>query len=84
MKKIELGDEVQHIHTSFKGVATSRTHYLSGCDRITITPKVGKDGKLSDSCSFDEPEVKVLKSRKIKSKNDTGGWQPQVRHYLKS
>lgn len=82
--KLELGDEVRHIHTGFKGVATSRATYLSGCDRVTISPKVGKDGKLGDACSFDEPEIEVLKAKKVKRRSvNTGGWQPKVSHYLK-
>lgn len=83
MKKIELGDEVIHKHTGFKGVAVSRTTYLSGCDRITIQPKVRKDGSFLDSLSFDEPEIKITKSKNIKITTEkTGGWQPSSRHYL--
>lgn len=81
--KIELGDEVKHIHTGFKGVATSRTQYLSGCNRITISPKVGKDGKLGDSCSFDEPEIEIIKKRNVERNTETGGWQPEVKHHIK-
>lgn len=83
LHKIELGDEVKHIHTGFKGIATQYTEYISGCRRITITPKVKKDGTLGDSMAFDEPEIEIIKSKKVVRKNDTGGWQPTVRHYLK-
>lgn len=84
MEKIELGDEVRHIHTGFKGVATSRTHFLSGCDRVSVTPKVNKDGKMGDSCSFDEPELEVIKKNRVKNPSKrVGGWQPTVKHYLK-
>ena len=84
MKQIELGDEVRHKYTGFRGTATSRTHYLSGCDRVTISPKVGKDGKLGDACSFDEPEIEIIKKGKVsKPKGKTGGWQPEAKHHLK-
>lgn len=84
-KKIELGDEVKHIHTGFKGVASARTTYLSGCDRITILPKVGKDGKMGEPVAFDEPEVEVIKANGFQNKNDkVGGFQPVARHALKA
>lgn len=85
MSKINLGDEVRHIYTGFKGTATSITTYLSGCDRITITPKVKKDGTLGDSMSFDEPEIEIIKKKKvIRKSTNTGGWQPETKHYLKN
>jgi len=81
---IELGDEVRHKYSGFKGIATSRTSYLSGCDRVTITPKVKKDGTLGESCNFDEPELEVIRKGNIKKpKGKTGGWQPEAKHYLK-
>lgn len=86
MKKIELGDEVRHKYSGFKGIAVCRSTYLSGCDRITIMPKTGKDGKLGDNCSFDEPEIEIIKkgkAPKIKEGAKTGGFQPEYKHCLK-
>ena len=84
MEKINLGDVVRHKYSGVKGTAVSRTTYLSGCDRITIQPMVKKDGSLGDSYSFDEPEIEVVKAKKaIQPKGKTGGWQPEVKHYLK-
>jgi hypothetical protein len=85
-EKIELGDKVKHIYTEVKGVAVSRTTYLSGCNRITIQQKVDKDGKLPDGLQFDEPEIIVVKKRKLPKevkKEKSGGWKPTARHYLK-
>ena len=82
-EKIELGDEVKHRYTGFKGTATAYTDYISGCRRITITPKVKKDGTLGDSMAFDEPEIDITKKKRVKRQNETGGFQPSVRHYLK-
>lgn len=85
-EKIELGDEVKHIYSGFKGIASTKTTYLSGCDRITIMPKVGKDGKFGESVSFDEPECEVIKKGKvpkIELGEKTGGFQPEARHCLK-
>lgn len=80
---INLGDKVKHRYSGFEGIATARTHYISGCDRISISPKVKKDGTLGDTCSFDEPEVDVVKKGKVITPKKTGGWQPEVKHYLK-
>jgi len=79
MTKINLGDEVKHSITGVKGIATARTHYLSGCDRITVQPKVKKDGTLPDALMFDEPEIEIIKAKKPKVKKaKTGGWKPMV------
>jgi hypothetical protein len=84
MDKINLGDEVKHKYSGVKGIAVSRTTYLSGCDRISIQPKVKKDGSLGDAYSFDEPEIEIIKAKKVrKPQGKTGGWQPTVKHYLK-
>jgi hypothetical protein len=82
---IKLGDEVKHKYSGVRGIAVSRTNYLSGCNRITIQPKVKKDGSLGEAYSFDEPEIEIIKSKKVKPpKGKTGGWQPEVKHYLKN
>jgi hypothetical protein len=82
-EQINLGDEVRHKYTGFVGTATAATEYLSGCRRIAITPKVGKDGKLGDTCSFDEPEIEVTKKMRVERVTSTGGFKPEAKHYLK-
>ena len=83
-KKIQLGDEIIHKITGTKGIATAKTSYISGCDRIAITQKIKKDGTLPDSLTFDEPELEVVKKKKAKrNRNDIGGWKPEAKHYLK-
>jgi len=39
MVKIELGDEVKDSISEFKGIATGRAEYLTGCVQIHITAK---------------------------------------------
>lgn len=76
---IELGDEVQDTITGFKGTVVAITKWISGCDRINVQPRVGKDGKIPDSCAFDEPQVKVLKKKKAKEgSHKTGGPRPNI------
>ena len=64
--KINLGDEVQDRVTGFKGIAVARTQWLTGCDRITIQPKLDKEGKASEPMGFDEGQLKVLKKGAFK------------------
>jgi hypothetical protein len=70
---IDLGSEVKDSVSGFTGIAVSKHSYLNGCTRITVQPKVDKDGKLPDPQTFDEPQLKVISDKKIKGKNDTGG-----------
>ncbi len=80
---IKLGDKVKDAYSGFEGTAVARTEWLYGCSRITISPdKTDKDGKVMDNCTFDEPQVKLVKSRdpidttkKPKSARKPGGPQ---------
>lgn len=84
MNKIQLGDEVKHKFTGVRGIAVSRTNYMSGCNRIAIQPRVKKDGSLGESYAFDEPEIEITKKRKFENIDDkVGGFKPEVKHYLK-
>lgn len=65
---INLGDEVKDTVTGFKGIATGRSTYLTGCNHICLQPKVGKDGKFPESRWFDEPMLEVVKKGKVKAK----------------
>lgn len=70
---INLGQEVKDVVSGFKGVAVAKHLYLNGCSRITVQPKIDKDGKLPESQSFDEPQLKVLSKKCLSGKTDTGG-----------
>ena len=63
---VTLGDYVKDTVSGFKGIAVSRHIYLQGCDRITIQPKIDKEGKHPEGHTFDEPQLEILKSQKIK------------------
>ena len=62
---VELGDEVQDLITGFKGIAICRHSYLTGCARISVQPKIVK-GVIPEDRSFDEPQLKVLSTKKVK------------------
>lgn len=81
---VKLGDEVRDTVSGFKGVAVGEHIYLQGCKRITVQPKIGSDGKLPDTQSFDEPQLEVIKAKIAKPvKRDTGGPMPykDIRRY---
>ncbi len=71
---IELGDQVVDSVSGFKGIVVAITKYLNGCNRVHIQPKVKKDGTLPEGQSFDEPQIKLIKPKKVKrTSKDTGG-----------
>lgn len=58
---------MQDLITGFKGIVTCLSIWNNGCERIGVQPsKVKKDGKLPGFEWFDEPSLRVLKSRKVK------------------
>ena len=81
MNKVNLGDKVKDSVTGFTGIAIGRTTWLHGCDRITVQPEgVSKDGKVFENNSFDEPQLIVLKTKKIKEgDHKTGGYTISVK-----
>ena len=77
---IKLGDKVKDSVTGFTGIAIGRTTWLHGCDRITVQPEgVNKEGKIYENNGFDEPQLIVLKVKKVKEGNHkTGGYDIKV------
>lgn len=50
-----LGEEVKDKITGVTGIVTAQTHWLTGCNTVTIKPRALKDGVPQDNMSFDEP-----------------------------
>lgn len=74
---IQLGDEVKDAVSGFQGIAVGRHEYLQGCTRITVQPPVGRDKKLPEAQTFDEPQLEIIKAEKVASgRKDTGGPMP--------
>lgn len=77
MARINLGDEVKDGVSRFRGIAVGRYEYLNGCTRIGVQPRVGKDGKHPESCTFDEPQLTLIKAGVVRvGPKDTGGPAP--------
>lgn len=73
---INLGEECRDKVTGFRGIAIARTLWLNGCARVTIQPKMDKDGKHPDAVTFDEPQLEVTGKGIRTQKTDTGGPLP--------
>lgn len=75
----KLGDLVRDRVSGFQGIAVSLHRYLQGCDRMSVQPKVKKDGTLPESKSFDAPDLEVLEraavnyAEPIEERRQTGG-----------
>jgi len=65
MKKIELGDTVQDIHTGFKEIAVVYSKFFNGCTQFEVAPKVRKDNVPVDSLGIDIQSLKIIKRGKI-------------------
>jgi len=75
--KICLGCEVVDIVTGFKGIIDARVEYLYGCNKWSIMPKAGKDGKVGDTYWVDEGRVRYvgpgINKKEVASKSGKGG-----------
>ena len=80
MFEIELGVKVVSNTTGFKGVVTSRSEHLNGCNRYWVQPPCDKDGKLVDGAWHDENELIVKAGRRLPQKNqDRGGFPSRIK-----
>ena len=55
-----LGKQVEDRVTGFRGIATCVAHYLNGCTRVTVEPRVKEDGSFQESEFFDIQQLDVI------------------------
>lgn len=67
-QEVVLGCECRDIITGFKGIATGRVKYLSGCDQILISAKITKGGEAT-TLWCDLQRVEVIGSKVVKLDN---------------
>lgn len=79
--KIKLGDKVKDKMTPFEGVAIGITEWIYGCRRVTVQPDELHEGRPVETHSFDEPQLKIIKPKKVKRKGNTGGVPMQMRRF---
>lgn len=77
MAKINLGDVARDTVTGFEGLVVGRHEYLHGCVRLQLQPRELKDGKPIDACSFDEPQLDIVKRKAASTTSNTGGPRPE-------
>jgi hypothetical protein len=73
MFKHELGRKAESIATGLKGVLTSRSENLYGCNRYFIQPRVGQEQKIPEGWWIDEDDIithEEIVKREVKT---TGG-----------
>ena len=70
---IKLGKEAVDKVSGFKGIVVARHTFLNGCERYTVQPSTNEKGEMPDAHTFDEPQLKVLKKKEIKSESKRPG-----------
>lgn len=67
---VKLGNRVRDNITGFSGVATGKTEWLYGCNRICIEPAELHEGKPIEAQWFDEQRVEIITEDKPKISAD--------------
>jgi heat shock protein HspQ len=66
--KPEIGDLVEDKISGYKGIVSDITVFVAGCERVGVKSQELHEGKLIDTCVFDSPNLKVIKSKVITPK----------------
>lgn len=75
MTSIKLGSKVCDQLTGFKGRATSRIEYITGCVQYGVLPEVSEDGKYPTIEYIDEQRLQVIGDPLDQACRPTGGPQ---------
>ena len=75
-----LGKTYRDAITGFRGIATARVEYLTGCAQVCLTPLVGADGKVNDGLYIDEMRLQEQEVPAIvlQNKGEAGGFHSEV------
>ena len=79
MFKHELGMEIEARVSKLKGIITSRSECLFGCNRYFIQPQKEKENKVPEGWWVDEDDIKVIGKGVIQEKKPHGGMMSKVR-----
>jgi len=71
--KFNLGDEVMDRITGFRGIITCRSQWISNCNTYGVMSRDLKDGVPMERQYFDEPNLGLVKAKKIEPNQETGG-----------
>jgi hypothetical protein len=79
---IKLGDKVRDVVTGFEGIAIAKTEWLFGCIRFTVQPTKLDNGKILDTATFDEPQLRSIEvDSYAMGSRDTGGPIPTPKQH---
>lgn len=71
--KHDLGLQAVAKVTGLKGIITSRSECLYGCNRYYIQPKADKDNKIPDGWWNDEDDIEIVGKGVTATPKETGG-----------
>jgi hypothetical protein len=73
---VEFGRLYRDYVTGFEGKATGFCSYISGCDQVSLSPGLDKDGKWQEGRWFDDDRLIDVKAEKaVKRTSRKGGPQ---------
>ena len=77
--RIKLGDTARDTITGFDGVVVCVSHYLHGCERLSLQRRgLTDEGRPHKWSTFDEPQLELVKDVTAEpSTDDTGGPRPE-------
>lgn len=55
-----LGDVAVDEITGFSETVIAWTQWISGCDRLTLQPRVDKEGKVTEAVTFDVTHLRII------------------------
>lgn len=66
MEKNKLfGFTGKDVITGFVGVIIGKCSYISGCDQLLLTPRVGADNTSKDAVWFDSSRIEVVQEEEL-------------------
>lgn len=71
--EIKLGNEYKDVISGFTGIAIARTEWINGCVRVTLSPKLDKDGKFQDSVCLDVEQLEATGNAITITPKEVGG-----------
>jgi hypothetical protein len=83
--EIKLGHEYKDVISGFTGIAIAKTEWINGCVRVTLSPKLDKDGKFQDSVCLDIEQLEAtgvsvdIKPKEVGGEHDVPKREPVVR-----
>lgn len=78
MDEFKLGKEYKDKISGFVGIAVAKTEWINGCIRITLSPKLDKDGKFQDSVCLDIEQLEATGNEVTLVLRDGPGGEPGV------